>query len=143
MSRQMTTDEIRSFLTEATRTAKVATAMEDGRPHVMPVWFVLDGDQIVFTTGAQSVKGRNLRRDPRVALLVDDQRPPYAFVHVRGRVTLHEDPDELLRFATAIGARYMGTDQAEEFGKRNAVAGELLVRVMPDRVIAQDDVAGY
>jgi hypothetical protein len=37
----------------------------------------------------------------------------------------------------------MGTDQAEEFGKRNAVAGELLVRVMPDRVIAQDDVAGY
>jgi PPOX class probable F420-dependent enzyme len=109
----------------------------------MPVWFVLDGDQIVFTTGAQSVKGRNLRRDPRVALLVDDQRPPYAFVHVRGRVTLHEDPDELLRFATAIGARYMGTDQAEEFGKRNAVAGELLVRVMPDRVIAQDDVAGY
>jgi PPOX class probable F420-dependent enzyme len=143
MSRQMTTDEIRSFLTEGTRTAKVATTMEDGRPHVMPVWFVLDGDQIVFTTGANSVKGRNLGRDPRVALLVDDQTPPYAFVHVRGRVTLHEDLDELLRFATAIGARYMGADRAEEFGERNAVAGELLVRVTPDRVIAQDDVAGY
>ena len=77
MSRQMTADEIRSFLFDGTRTAKVAaTAMADGRPHVMPVWFVLDGEQIVFTTEARSVKGRNLRRDPRVALVVDDQMPP-------------------------------------------------------------------
>jgi PPOX class probable F420-dependent enzyme len=139
----MTTEEIHSFLLDGTRTAKVATAMADGRPHVMPVWFVLDGEQIVFTTGANSVKGLNLRRDPRVALIVDDQAPPYAFVHVRGRVTLHEDLDELLRFATSIGTRYMGSDRAEEFGKRNAVPGELLVRVTPERVIAEDDVAGY
>ena len=143
MSRKMTTDEIRAFLSEGTRTAKVATAMEDGRPHVMPVWFVLDGEQIVFTTAGNTVKGRNLRRDPRVALVVDDQTPPYAFVHVRGRVTLGEVQDELLRFATAIGARYMGEDRAEEFGRRNAVPGELLVRVTPERVIAEVDVAGY
>jgi PPOX class probable F420-dependent enzyme len=141
--RQLTADEVRSFLSHGTRTAKVATVMEDGRPHVMPVWFVLDGEQIVFTTGATSVKGRNLRRDPRVALLVDDETPPYAFVHVRGTVTIHEDLDELSRFATAIGARYMGRDRAEEFGKRNAVPGELLVRVTPERVIAEGDVAGY
>jgi PPOX class probable F420-dependent enzyme len=108
MAREMNTDEVRHFLSHGTRTAKVATVMEDGRPHVMPVWFVLDGEQLVFTTAADSVKGRNLRRDAWVALLVDDQTPPYAFVHVRGRVTLHEDLDELLRFATAIGARYMG-----------------------------------
>ena len=143
MPRQMTTYDIRSFLSQGTRTAKVATAMQDGRPHVMPVWFLLDGETIVFTTGADSVKGRNLRRDPRIALVVDDQTPPYAFVHVRGRVTLNDDLDELLRFATAIGARYMGKDRAEAFGKRNAVPGELLVRVTPDRVIAEDDVAGY
>ena len=99
-------------------------------------------EQLLFTTGADSVKGRNLQRDPRIALLVDDDTPPYAFVHVRGRVTLHEDLDELLRFATAIGARYMGQDRAEEFGKRNAVPGELLVRVTPERVIAEYDVAG-
>ena len=106
MAREMTTDQVRDFLGHRTRTAKVATVMQDGRPHVMPVWFVLDGEQLLFTTGADSVKGRNLRRDPRIALLVDDETPPYAFVHVRGRVTVHEDPDELLRFATAIGARY-------------------------------------
>ena len=139
----MTSEEVRSFLSHGTRTAKVATVTKAGRAHVMPVWFVLDGEQIVFTTGANSVKGRNLGRDPRVALVVDDDRPPYAFVHVRGRVTIDENLDELLRFATAIGSRYMGEDRAEEFGKRNAVPGELLVRVKPERVIAEEDVADY
>jgi PPOX class probable F420-dependent enzyme len=143
MPRQLTSEETRDFLSHGTRTAKLATAMHDDRPHVMPPWFVLDGEQIVFTTIASSVTGRNLRRDPRVALVVDEQRPPYAFVRVHGRVTLHEDLDELLRFATAIGARYMGQDRAEEFGRRDAVPGEVLVRVTPERVIAEDDVAGY
>ena len=109
----------------------------------MPVWFVLDGEQIVFTTGANSVKGRNLQRDTRIALVVEHDEPPFEFVHVRGRVTIHEDLDELRRFATAIGSRYMGEDRAEEFGQRNAVPGELLVRVIPERVIADADVSGY
>lgn len=135
--------EIRRFLMQGTRTAKAATTSRDGRPHVTPVWFVLDGEQIVFTTGAGSVKGRNLQRDPRIALVVDDEEPPYAFVHMRGRAAITEDLGELLRFATEIGARYMGADRAGEFGRRNAVPGELLVRVEPERVIAEDDVAGY
>jgi PPOX class probable F420-dependent enzyme len=108
----------------------------------MPVWFVLDGEQIVFTTGATTVKGRNLQRDPRIALLVEDDEPPFAFVHMRGRVTIHQDLEDLLRFATLIGSRYMGEERAEEFGQRNAVPGELLVRVTPERVIAQSDLAG-
>jgi PPOX class probable F420-dependent enzyme len=142
MARDMTPEEIRVFLSHGTRTAKLATTGPGGRPHVMPVWFVLDGEDVVFTTGAGSVKGRNLRRDPRAAVVVDEDAAPYAFVHVRGRVTLSEDLGELLRFATAIGGRYMGADRAEEFGRRNAVAGELLVRLHPERVIANADVAG-
>jgi len=140
---EMTSDQIRAFLRGGTRTAKVATSGPGGQPHVMPVWFVLDGDEVVFTTWGDSVKGRNLRRNPRAAIVVDQEVAPYAFVHVRGHVTLSEDIDELLRFATAIGGRYMGTDRAEEFGHRNAVPGELLVRLRPDRVIATADVAGY
>jgi PPOX class probable F420-dependent enzyme len=108
----------------------------------MPVWFVLDGEDLVFTTGEDSVRGRNLRRDPRAAVVVDDEVAPYAFVHIRGRVSLSEDLEELLRFATAIGARYMGADRAEEFGRRNAVPGELLVRLRPERMIAEADVSG-
>jgi len=138
----MTDDEIHAFLSHGTRTAKLATSGPGGRPHVMPVWFVLDGEELVFTTWGDSVKGRNLRRDPRAAVIVDEEVAPFAFVHLRGHVTLSEDLDELLRFATAIGARYMGTDRAGEFGRRNAVPGELLVRLRPQRVIATADVAG-
>ena len=141
MSRTMTSDEVRSFLTTGTRTAKVATCGPDGRPHVAPVWFVLDGEDLVFTTGGDTVKGRNLRRDPRATVVVDDEAAPYAFVHIRGDVTLSEDADDMLRFATAIGGRYMGADRADEFGRRNAVPQELLVRLRPTRVIAQADLA--
>ena len=139
----MTREEMRAFLLHGTRTAKVATAFTDGRPHVMPVWFVLDGEEIVFNTSRRSVKGRHLLRDPRIALVVDDETPPFAFVHIRGRAALSEDPEELRRTATEIGARYMGADRAEEFGRRNAVPGELVVRVIPERIISETDVAGY
>jgi PPOX class probable F420-dependent enzyme len=138
----MTPDEIQAFLCHGTRTAKLATSGPGGQPHVMPVWFVLDGDELVFTTWGDSVKGRNLRGNPRAAVIVDEEVAPYAFVHIRGHVTLSEDLEELLRFATAIGSRYMGADRAGEFGRRNGVPGELLVRLRPERVIAAADVAG-
>jgi PPOX class probable F420-dependent enzyme len=142
MAHTMAPDEVRAFLSSGTRTAKLATIGRGGEPHVMPVWFVLDGEELVFTTGRDSVKGRNLRRDPRAAVVVDEEVAPYAFVHIRGRVTLSQDLEALLRFATAIGGRYMGAERAEEFGRRNAVPGEILVRLRPERVIAAADVAG-
>lgn len=138
----MTRDEWRAFVSHGTRTGKLATVRRDGRPHVVPIWFVLDGDDLVFTTGLRSVKARAMRRDPRVSLCVDDERPPYAFVMVEGRASLSDgDPAELLRFATEIGGRYMGADRAEEYGRRNAVPEEVLVRVAPTRVLAIADVA--
>jgi PPOX class probable F420-dependent enzyme len=141
MASPMTPDEITAFLTEGTRTAKLATTMADGGPHVMPVWFIVEDGEIVFNTGADTVKGRNLTRDPRVSLIVDEEQPPFGFVHMRGRVTLSEDPAELVRTAALIGGRYMGADRAEEFGKRNGVPGELLVRLRPERTIALRDLA--
>ena len=141
MPHTMTPDEIVAFLSHGTRTAKLATSGPGGQPHVMPVWFVFDGEELVFTTWGDSIKGRNLRRSPRAAVVVDEEVAPYAFVHIRGRVTLSEDLEELLRFATAIGGRYVGADRAGEFGRRNAVPGELLVRLRPERVIAVADVA--
>jgi PPOX class probable F420-dependent enzyme len=143
MPRRMEPEEARAFLMEGTRTGRLATVRRDGRPHVMPVWFVLDGDDLVFTTHSATVKGRNLRRDGRVAVCVDDDRPPYAFVMVEGRATLSEDLDELRRWATAIGGRYMGADRAQEFGARNGVPGELLVRVRIEKLLGEADVAGY
>jgi len=136
----MNPDEYRAFLQEGTRTLKLATTRDDGRPHVAPVWFLLDGDTIVFTTGAETVKGKALRRDGHVALCVDDERPPFAFVLIEGTAMISTDTAELRRWATRIAARYMGADQAEEFGARNGAAGELLVRVASTHVVAQRDV---
>jgi PPOX class probable F420-dependent enzyme len=132
----------REFIAELpARTAKLATVLADGGPHVAPVWVALDGDDLLFNTGADTVKGRALRRDPRVALAFDDERPPFSFVQVRGTASISEDPGELLRWATIIAGRYMGAEQADAYGRRNAVPGELLVRVTPTRVVAARDIA--
>ena len=108
----------------------------DGRPHVAPVWFTLDGDDLLFNTGENTVKGANLQRDGRVALMVDDEEPPFAFVSIEGDVSLSDDLDTMRYWATRIAARYMGEDQADAYGKRNAVPGELLVRVRPTKIVA-------
>jgi PPOX class probable F420-dependent enzyme len=141
MAHEMTPDERREFLLEGTRTGKVATTRVDGRPHVTPVWFTLDGDDIVFTTHETSLKAKAIRRDERVCMCVDDQTPPYSYVMVEGTATLSDDLDELRRVATAVGGRYMGADRADEFGARNAVPGELLVRVTPTRAVTQAAMA--
>jgi hypothetical protein len=132
---RMTDAQWRAFLVASPRTAKLATIRADGRPHIAPVWFALDGTDIMFNTGADTVKGRNLRRDPRVSLCVDDPADLYAYVAVDATVTITEDPAELLHWATVIGGRYMGADHAEEFGARNGVPGELLVRATPTNVV--------
>jgi PPOX class probable F420-dependent enzyme len=138
----MTEDEVWAFLDSVPpHTGKLATVRAGGSPHVAPVWFAVDGREIVFNTGAATVKGRALARDPRVALCVDDERPPFAFVIVEGTVELVEEVDELRRWATVIGGRYMGADRADHYGRRNAVPGELLVRLRPTRITAQADVA--
>lgn len=140
--REMPEERWRAFLTESPRTAKLAVVKSDGSPHVSPIWIALDEQgRIVFNTGRNSVKGRSIRRDPRVTLCVDDDRPPYAFVIVEGTAVTSEDPHELVDVATAIGGRYMGADRAEEFGRRNGVPGELVVRVTPLRVIAREGVS--
>lgn len=134
--------QVRAFLGEGTRTGKLSYLAADGRPLVAPVWFVVEDGVLVFNTGKDTAKGRALARDPRVTLCVDLERPPYAFVQVQGVAEISEDPADLLATATALGARYMGADRAEEFGRRNAVPGELVVRLRPVKVIANFDVAG-
>ncbi|GAA3032570.1 PPOX class F420-dependent oxidoreductase [Kitasatospora albolonga] len=138
---QMTEPEWRAFLSAGTRTGKLATVRADGSPHVAPVWFLLEGGELILNTGAETVKGRNLARDGRVVVCVDDDRPPFDFVTVRGRAQLSEDLDEVRYWAGRIAARYMGEERAEEYGARNGVPGELLVRIAIEKVVAVTRVA--
>jgi PPOX class probable F420-dependent enzyme len=138
----MSHEEALAFLSEGTRTAKVAVVRRDGSPLVTPVWFLVDDDgSIVFTTGEQSVKGRSLVRDGRISLCVDEERPPFAYVRVDGRVALSRDLEQLLRYATRLGARYMGEEHAVAFGERNAVPGELLVRIEEPHIVGLAGIA--
>lgn len=137
----MTDSERRGFLLGRARTASLATVREDGRPHVAPVWFDLDGDTVVFTTWHTSVKARNIRSNDRVSLCVDDEEPPFAFVLIEGRARMSEQDPDLRYWATRIAGRYMGEDLAGSYGERNSVPGELLVRVEPTNVVARKDIA--
>jgi hypothetical protein len=140
---KMTSSECREFLTANFHTAKLGTVRQDGRPHVVPIWFDLNGDDIVFTTGGTSVKAANIRRDPRVCICVDDERPPFAFVQIEGRAEISTNQEDLKYWATRIAGRYMGEDKAEAYGRRNSGPGELLVRVKPVKIIGEKNVAGW
>ncbi len=122
-------------------TAKLAVVKADGSPHVAPVWIDLDGDDVVFMTGSETVKGRAILRDPRVSICVDDEHPPFSFVTINGRARVSLDPDEMLLWATRIAGRYMGADLADEYGRRNAVPPEMVVRVTPTKVVAKVAIA--
>lgn len=136
------TPEAREFLTSGTRTGKLGWVAGDGRPLVAPVWFVVEGDDLLFTTGARTSKGIALTRDGRAVLTVDLEEPPYAFVQVQADVEVTDDVAEVRRIATLAGARYMGDDRAEEFGVRNGAAGELGVRLRPRKVISFFNMTG-
>lgn len=141
MTDRMNEDEWRAFLSEATRTGKLSTVNADGSPHIAPVWFLVDGPDLVFNTGKETVKGRNLLREGRAALCVDDEREPYAFVLVRGSVAISEEPGDLLDSAIRIATRYMGEARGRQFGERNGVPGELVVRLRLDKVTAYSAVS--
>ena len=139
----MSDAEIATFLVaDPPRTAKVATTRKDGRPHVAPVWYAVDEDgSILFNTGSTTIKGRTIARDPRIAVCVDDDRPPFSFVLLEGTAEVIDDLAQVRRWAAVIGGRYMGADRAEEYGTRNGVPGEVLIRLRPDRVTSAKDLA--
>jgi PPOX class probable F420-dependent enzyme len=134
-------DDVMAFLSQGTRTGMLGYLASDGRPLVAPVWFVVDNGQLAFNTGKDTAKGRALIRDPRVVMTVDDPHPPYSFVQIQGVAAISEDPQDVLDIAGRTGGRYMGAERAEEFGRRNGVPGELVVRILPTKVRKAFDIA--
>ena len=99
---------------------------------------------IIFTTNSTSVKAKNIQRDNRTSICVDDQVPPFSFVTIEGAAKIqHYKHNDLLKWLTKISQRYMGKKNAEAYGKRNSTEGEVLVRINPTRIIAEKDIAGW
>jgi len=143
MTEPMSPQRRQEFLAEGTRTAVLATTRRNGRPHAVPVCFVLDGDDILFLTNADSVKGAGMRRDPRVTLVVDEETPPFAFVMIEGTAEMSHDPDELRHAAVEISHRYDGGHNTEQFVHFATTALGSLVRIRPTRTLALDRVGEH
>jgi PPOX class probable F420-dependent enzyme len=140
---KMNENEIKNFLMQGTLTGKLATISEDGRPHVAPIWFVLDGNDLILTTHCESVKAKNMLRDPRIAICVDDQTPLFSFVTIFGIASTDKNSIDLLKWTIKIAERYMGKDKANDYGKRNSTEEELVVRIKPTKIIAEKEVAAW
>ncbi len=125
--RAMTEDEWRSFLLDTPRTAKLATVRKDGRPHVAPIWFTLDGDELVFTTWHESVKAKAILRDPRVSLCVDDERPPFAFVMLDGTATIDEVGERIFRLMLDCASGQKSKSELHGYGQNEFVPWQLSV----------------
>jgi PPOX class probable F420-dependent enzyme len=138
---RMSRDEAFAFLAEGARTGMVATTRPDGGPHAVPVWFLVDGEAIVFTTDSKSVKARNLRHDRRIAIAVDDEAFPYSWATVFGTAAWAERPPDLLEWTTRIARRYVGDERAEEFGRRDAELDDWVVRVTIERIASLAELA--
>ncbi len=135
MPRRMSTPEWRRFVSEGARTAKLAIVLEDGTPHVTPVWFTLDDGDVLFTTTASTRKARAIAREPHVALCVDRDERPLSYVSVRGLAEVTDDPDTVGPWLERILARY-GETQPSYSDLGSGPDRRLLIRVRPDRVTA-------
>jgi PPOX class probable F420-dependent enzyme len=133
----MSDDEWRSFVTAGTRLAHVALARADGRPHVSPVCFVLDGDELAFVLSPGSVKGKSLARDRRIAVCVSDERQPYSFVTVEGHARTSAEPDHVMHIGTGIADRYYPAQPAADIAESFVREGFTAVRISITNVIAR------
>ena len=140
--REMDWSESCEFLLHGTRTAKVATIGIEGRPHLVPVWFTVDQDELVFSTFSRSIKARNMARDPRVAVAVDNDSAPFGFVSVTGRAELIERPADFLAWTTRVASRYVGAARAPAQGRIFTEIDDLLVRVRMESFVGRAEIIG-
>ncbi len=122
-------DEKTSAFLKGVHFAKLATLMRDGSPQVTPVWYMLEGGKLIVNTTTDRTKFRNVRRDPRVSLLVDDG---YSYVTVFGaaRVATERDPKKDIE---ALAIRYRGEEEGrkaarERYWKMDRVSLEIVPR---------------
>ncbi|ASO18889.1 PPOX class probable F420-dependent enzyme [Actinoalloteichus hoggarensis] len=116
----------------------VATIQPDGTPQQSVVWIGRDGDDVLFYLAAGSRKEKNLRRDPRVSVLVNPVDAPYTYAVIQGTATF--EPDRALALRDELTAKYVGISHAEHIARtpEAAYAGEVTaVRVTPNRILGR------
>jgi PPOX class probable F420-dependent enzyme len=133
----MTDNEWRAFVTAEAKLAHIGVTRPDGRPHVTPVCFILDGDELAFALSPGSVKGKSMARDRRLAICVSDERRPYSFVAIEGHARISAEPDQIKHVAAGIAGRYYPSQPPQAFGESFVQEGFSAVRISITNVIAR------
>jgi PPOX class probable F420-dependent enzyme len=135
----LSTEEVAAYLTAA-KTAVLVTIGPDGVPDPVGMWFVTDGDDLVMRTYAKSQKVRNLERDPRVSVLVEDGETYDTLrgVQLSGRVTMSRDVDAVLDVVAGLAAKYDGVIDLDREALRGYAAKQVALRLHPEQVVSWD-----
>ncbi len=137
---KMSDDEISAFL-EAGRDLQVASINADGTPHLVTMWYAMQDGEIAFWTYGKSQKIINLRRDPRLTVLVatGEVYEQLKGVSIQGQAEIVDDPDDVLRYGEAVYERYWGplNDTVRE-GVRAMGAKRVVIVVKPDKILSWD-----
>lgn len=107
------------------------------RPHVTPVCFILDGDELAFALSPGSVKRKNLARDRRIAICISDESQPYSFVTIEGEARISAEPDQIKHIGARIANRYYPTQPADAFAESFVQEGFTAVRITITNIIAR------
>ena len=138
---KMSDDELWKFVEER-KSLQVATIGADGAPHLTTLWFVIVDGEIAFETFTKSQKIVNLKRDPRIAVLVEDglKYNELRGVAINGRAVLHEDPAVVLPYALAMVRRNQPEIPAEhvEAAAKMMAAKRTVVVVKPEKIVSWD-----
>jgi PPOX class probable F420-dependent enzyme len=136
---RMSDDELRDFLDEQ-KIVSVATLGPHGRPHLVPLWYVRDGEELTGWTYAKSQKAKNLERDPRATLQVEDG---VSYEELRGvmlecDVTVEHEPDRVAEYGRALFERYAGTGPEVDAMIAKQAAKRIGLRFQPTRTVSWD-----
>jgi PPOX class probable F420-dependent enzyme len=140
---RMTDTEWQAFANEGERIGVLATVRKDGRPHALPIYFVVDAGDVVFTTPKASIKAKSILRTGAATLLVSDDAIPYSFAMIEGKVEVETDPKTVFDWTVRVHERYVDAESARTSSERLTEGdAEILCRLKPANVFAIGDVAG-
>ena len=132
-------EEQRKFAAEV-NVAVLATVDGKGRAHATPIWYMLDGDEIVMSVGRGGQKHRNMERNPEVTLVIDSRKVPYFALMVAGRIEIGPAPTEEDRLALAT--RYLGEDVGKRYVEMTAANDSVSLRLKERKVMEFNGGAG-
>lgn len=131
-------DEYTINLAKGKNLAVVVTLLPDGQPHAQPTWVDTDGEYVLINTEPERQRSKNLRRDPRITVLIMHNESPWDWAELRGRVVETVTGDEALRHVHELAHKYVGRDYIRPIGP----TGRVIYKIAPDRLLTAE-MLGY